>query len=220
MYRDTLNAFSQYWREYGGIIDLLRSPFAHFSFVVTALYAAGYIEIEWRQVVRDSLPTVLGFSLAAYTITFTLMGSALHRALTLAIDKKTGFRLIRIVNATFFHVVVFQAIALLYALLTKGSLIHSIVRASINNEHVAEWLNRQIAFWGDVLGCFFAVYAFFLLLSVGVAMFRLGRISPPVSVANANNNDSEQRVAENAAITATRRFKFIAWLSKRLGLYG
>ncbi|MBO9516717.1 MAG: hypothetical protein J7493_01475 [Porphyrobacter sp.] len=159
----------------------------------------------------------MGFSLAAYTITFTLMGSALHRALTVAIDKKTGHKLIRIVNATFFHVVVFQAIALLYALLTKGSLVPSIVSWTVNDDQVAAWINVRVYFWGDVIGCFFAVYAFFLLLSVGLAMFRLGRISPPV-VASSRGVPEHSQESE-PPVVRTLRFKFVVWLSKRLRLY-
>ena len=182
MYRGLLSTMKQYWTEYGGLRDFLRSPFTHFSLAATGLYVLGFIEVEWRKIVMDSLPTVLGFSLAAYTITFTLMGSALHRALSSAIDHTSGHSLLRIVNSTFFHVVVFQSFALIYALLSKGSLFPSLINWIIESPEISTWINQKIFFLGDVLGCFLSLYAFFLLLSVGIAMFRLGRISPPIPV--------------------------------------
>jgi hypothetical protein len=219
VYKGLLSTIKQYWTEYGGLSDFLRSPFTHFSLAATLLYALGFIEIEWRKIVMDSLPTVLGFSLAAYTITFTLMGSALHRALASAIDNTSGHSLLRIVNSTFFHVVVFQSFALIYALLSKGSLFHSLINWIVESPEVAAWINRKIVFLGDVLGCFLSVYAFFLLLSVGIAMFRLGRISPPAAVTRSANNDDEEEPHNTPSVMQTRRFRFVAWLSKRLGLY-
>ncbi len=218
MYKGLFSTIKQYWTEYGGLGDFLRSPFTHFSFGATTLYGLGYIEVEWREIVIGSLPTVLGFSLAAYTITFTLMGSALHRALTNAKDPNTGLSLIRVVNSTFFHVIVFQALALIYALLSKGTLIGKIISYFITDTVVANWINQKVFYLGDVVGCFLAIYSFFLLLSVGIAMFRLGRITPPVKIAQSANDDDNE-IPEDREITETKRFKFIVWLSKRIGLY-
>ena len=120
MYSALFSIVRSYWRDNGGFSAWVSSPFFHASFIFSLLYLAGVISIDWREIAKSSLPTILGFSLAAYTITFTLMGSALHRALSVAIDKKSGISLIRIVNATFFHVILFQAIALLYSLTSNG----------------------------------------------------------------------------------------------------
>lgn len=219
MYKGLFSTLKQYWAEYGGLVAFVRSPFTHFSLIAAVLYSFGYLNIEWRQIIKSSLPTVLGFSLAAYTITFTLMGSALHRALGAAIDKTSGHSLLRIVNSTFFHVIVFQSIALLYAILSDGSLFTSMVNHIVSDAQISMWINGQIIFWGDALGCFLAVYAFFLLLSVGFAMFRLGRLAPAVAVPSANDDTPEADAAPPLAVVDTRRFRFIVWLSKRLRLY-
>lgn len=226
MYKSTFKIFRTYWIEYGGLVELLCSPFVHAALVLTALYHFGFIDLDWRVTSVGSLPTILGFSLAAYTITFALMGSALHRTLSAKIDKKTGLPLINIVNATFFHVVVFQALGLLYAVSTGGSFAYDLLHRAFEPSRAKHYFSIVYR-TSDDLGFFFTVYSVLLLFSVAIAMYRLGRLGPKIDqlhrraeVANDLARSSpDVSVERSSSVIHTRRFKFVAWLSRRLGLY-
>ncbi|MDG5488259.1 hypothetical protein NYR55_06450 [Sphingomonas sp. BGYR3] len=218
MYSSLLKTIQTYWRENGGFVEWISSPFFHSSVLFSILYSFNIISFDWREISKDSLPTILGFSLAAYTITFTLMGSALHRALSTAIDKKSGMPLIRMVNATFFHVVLFQSLALLFSLSTDGDFYW---RTFGGKPGFADALQVALFFTyygGNFVGCFLTIYGVFLLLSVGLAMFRLGRLTtmPAKSVA-ANSNDLKEE--EDSKVTRTWRFALVKGLAKILRLY-
>ncbi|UNK78579.1 hypothetical protein MNQ96_13575 [Sphingopyxis granuli] len=217
MYTDLFRQINVYWKEYGGWLGFLSSPFVHISAIFTALYAAGYLPIDWHTLAITALPTLLGFSLAAYTITFTLMGSALHRALSAAIDNKSGISLIRTVNSTFFHVVIIQSLALLFSILNKGTLIPEIILA-MPLIHTAKI--NAISFvvsLGNITGFFLVIYSMFLLASIAIGMFRLGRLTPPAPFP-ANESQTNPLVVEPDPIQQTKRFKAVIFIGKLLGL--
>lgn len=221
MYRALLSIFRIYWREYGGVKELVCSPFFHLSLLASLFYSLGWIEFSWREFVISSLPTILGFSLAAYAITFSLMGSALHRALSIAIDKRRGISLIGIVNSTFFHVLVFQIITLTYAIFSKGRLADQLISSLPLESDASDQIYNGIFQFADVFGFFLTTYSLMLLLSVGIAMFRLGRLNPerqsttPAPVAN----DDDGPQSQSRDVTKTLRFRFISRLARMLRLY-
>lgn len=213
-----------YWSEYGGIRELASSPFVHFSALCTFLYWTGSINLNWRNLALQALPTILGFSIAAYAITFSLMGSALHRALSSKIDKTRGIPLISIVNSTFFHVVICQVISLLFAILSEGSLFPQLWRMSPLKTEISTKMVDFSKSFGDLFGFFFTIYSVVLLLSVSLAMFRLGRMAPRHENCQATppksaNDDVDNLNSVKKSVIETRRFKFVAWLSRKLNLY-
>ncbi|MBO6769238.1 MAG: hypothetical protein JJ901_13185 [Erythrobacter sp.] len=182
------------------------------------------VEFGWRALALEAFPTILGFSLAAYAITFSLMGSALHRSLSATMDKRTGIPLIDIVNATFFHVVLVQISVLVFAIMSEGTLAHKILNLTALAENDISATLEAGQYAGDLFGFFLTVYAVSLLLSVALAMYRLGRMAPKhenTSRASSASNDDEKPsgvVPENPTLQS-RRFKFIVWLSKKLRIY-
>lgn len=218
MYSALFGTIRSYWHDYGGFREWLQSPFVHFSVLVTALYMKGVVSLDWEKSAITSLPTVLGFSLAAYTITFTLMGSALHRALSTAVDEKTGMPLIRMVNATFFHVVFFQAISLIYATLTGGTYLWDKLGGKPGFTDTSSALLWIAYNGGRAAGCFLSVYSFTLLFSVCLAMFRLGKLSTKSKL-------PEQKIIQdvhqdnNPPVTDTFRFKIVKTVARILRIY-
>lgn len=205
-------------------MEILKSPFTHGAVFSAVLYVIGLIAVDWRNLAIDSLPTVLGFSIAAYTITFSLMGSALHRALSSSIDRIKGISLLTIVNTTFFHVVFFQSLSLLYSYLSKGSGLYIIfIKMNIGKDDALSIYNYANKF-GDVLGFTLFMYATFLLLSVAVALYRLGGISqrianlPSKGPVPANDQPTVNTFGENG-IVKTWRFKLLVRIAKAMGLY-
>jgi hypothetical protein len=223
MYKTLLLILKTYWRDYGGFREWVASPFLHAAIVITGLYGLGVISFDWRALASSSLPTMLGFSLAAYTITFTLMGSALHRALSSAIDKDSGTPLIRIVNATFFHIVLFQSLALFNAVATQGSFFWEKLGGLPGFGSFRSFVLGITFHGGNLLGCFLITYSILLLFSVGFAMFRLGRLSttvpPPSTRVSANDDGAASEPAPPPAITKTWRFAIVRFVARALRLY-
>jgi hypothetical protein len=225
MYSTLFKILRGYWSDYGGWKEFIRSPFLHLSIFMTFLYAINLIDLDWRAFVIGSLPTILGFSLAAYAITFSLMGSALHRALSTKIDKRSGLPLIKVINSTFFHVLIFQLLALLYSIFSKGNLVANILGSNWFISRNVVPVAKAIYKTSDVLGFFLSSYSTILLLSVGVAMFRLGRLNglpilpSSVPAAQGSTNDNSSAQAGGPGVTGSLRFRFVAWLARSLGLY-
>lgn len=225
MYKALFSIFATYWREYGGKKELLNSPFFHLAALATILFGNGLLEFDWRNFALDAFPTILGLSLAAYAITFSLMGSALHRALTIAVDKRRGLPLVNIVNATFFHVLVFQVLTLVFAVSTRGTAVNRLLRLVPLEKEASDVIMAYIYRFGEITGFFLTTYSLLLLLSVGIAMYRLGRLNPkqdlapediaPTTVTN-DNGESENFGRE---ITGTVRFKILRRLAKVMRLY-
>lgn len=115
--------FQRYRHDYGGFRQLFRSPYLHVSVVLGAIIWADRGKLDWHNLVISSFPTVLGFSLAAYTLTFAFMGSSLHQALRVAVHPSTNASLIRTVNATFFHVVLVQTFILIYSVVSQSTVL-------------------------------------------------------------------------------------------------
>lgn len=169
-------AVKVYWNDYGGWRDLFQSPMFHMSVLIATLASLGMISIEWRVLTTSMMPTILGFSLAAYAITFALMGSKLHIALSDAVDG-TGRPLSRSVNATLFHNVFIQASCLSFAVITKGTLISLVLVQLLGRKGAVSFIEMEHRI-GEWLGLFLLVYAITLLFSSAIAMFRLGRLVP------------------------------------------
>lgn len=225
MYKALGKILSTYWKEYGGFSELLSSPIFHASVFATFLFALGLVEFDWRAFAIDALPTILGLSLAAYAITFSLMGSALHRALSLAVDRRQGIPLINVVNSTFFHVLLFQLAALIFAALSGGTGFNKLI-ALIPLEAEASKSVRELGFLvSQFLGFFLTSYSTMLLLSVGLAMFRLGRLNPTQARLEDERpdpgaaNDDGSAIPAKIDLTKSWRFKLVAKLAKLLGLY-
>lgn len=224
MYKALYLLIRTYWTDYGGWREIVKSPFTHGALLTSVLYLLGFISMDWRTLSVGSLPTVLGFSIAAYTITFSLMGSALHRALSTAVDKVSGISLLTVVNTTFFHVVLFQALSLIYSYISKGDGAYkAMIIVGVQRGEAIKIYNTMRAV-SDVFGFMLFMYATFLLLSVAIALYRLGgmsqRITKAVSTAPTAANDiSGETLDIDRKTMGTIRFKILVMLAKVMGLY-
>lgn len=214
-------AIAIYWSDYGGWSDFLRSPLLHVSVIVAIFESYGLLEIDWRILTIGMMPTILGFSLAAYAITFALMGSRLQAALTNGTDA-SGKSLAITVNATLFHNVFFQAISLAFAVITNGDLLARLISSLNMSRATTNALIHLEITVGNLAGCFFLVYAVFLLFSSGLAMFRLGRLLPsrPAPAVVANDAPPEHHDEPSAHETYGFRWTIIRAVAKILRVKG
>ncbi len=176
-YRQLREILSLYRREYGGFFEWLSSPFVHVSAGVALLATANVITLDWRHLAEEVLPTALGFSLAAYTITFTLMGSTLHTALRTAINQRRNVTLLTMVNVTFFHIVFIQVLALFFAIVSNGGFFYDVLGRPEGTNSYPGRAFFLISESANFVGAFLTIYAVTLLFSIAIAMYRLGRLS-------------------------------------------
>ena len=120
MYKGVAEIFLRYWRAYGGLPALLRSPYFHASLVLLALTFHTWSGPVWWDIVIGALPNLLGFSLAGFAI-FIGFGDERFRAL-LAEPEENETRPTIYVSlcATFVHFIVVQILALIYAVVAKS----------------------------------------------------------------------------------------------------
>jgi hypothetical protein len=158
---------------------MLLSPLTHAALIVAAIYSFGGVSFDWRSVAISTLPTVLGFSLAAYVIIFTLMGGELHSALTQIIAKRRSANYLLIINSTFFHAIFVQVVAYIYSIFSRGDLFAAMARGN----HIIGFpaLDAEILLISatNLTGAFLTSYSLFLILGILVAVFRLASATQP-----------------------------------------
>lgn len=120
-YRGVGATFQAYWRTYGGIIALLKSPYLHFSLVLTFVVAPLWCDSKgmWFDVVMSVVPSVLGFSLGGYAILLAF-GDEQFRLAVSGSDDNGAPSPFMVANAAFIHFIVVSSSALLYALIAKA----------------------------------------------------------------------------------------------------
>src|SRR5437879_3044809 len=67
-YAQVREVFSVYWRAYGGLRALLRSPYFHGALLLTALLSPAWTSGAWWSNVLQVLPNIVGFSIGGYAI--------------------------------------------------------------------------------------------------------------------------------------------------------
>ena len=118
-YQDVLGSLCIYWRAYGGIKALALSPYLHtsavISFIVFGLLDAKTAE-KLPQMIISIIPSMLGFTLGGYAVLIAF-GDDEFRRLLAGNSKENTISPFMMVNATFIHFIILQAISLFVALL-------------------------------------------------------------------------------------------------------
>lgn len=123
MYKGVFNIFTRYWRAYGGLSAMLRSPYLHGALLLLVLTANTWLHLAWWDSVVDALPNLLGFTLGGFAI-FIGFGDESFRAVLSEPDSEDDPKKATIyvsLCATFVHFIVVQISALIFALVA-GSL--------------------------------------------------------------------------------------------------
>ncbi len=158
--------FHRYWRAYGGARALALSPYFHAAALLTALLAPYWLRQPWWDVALSAMPSLLGFTLAGFTIWLGL-GSPRLRELMSRPGADGAPSVYVQVAATFVHFVVTQILALVLALIAKALDFTPAVPASVRS-----WI-EALAPWGHGLGFLVFVYAIMTALAAAMGVFRV-----------------------------------------------
>lgn len=160
--------FSIYWKAYGGIGALLRSPYLHFTAllllpVTINTWAAG----EWWKDPIAALPNLLGFSLAGFAM-FIGFGDERFRELLAEPEDNPSQPTIYVgLCSTFVHFIVVQVLAFIWAYLSQ-----SLNYVSDVMDPIRAWLPFLNALNGGV-GYGLFLYALMSILAATMHVFRI-----------------------------------------------
>ncbi|MFM0042128.1 hypothetical protein [Paraburkholderia sediminicola] len=163
-------ALPGYWKAYGGIKALLKSPFPYLAAVVTGLCYPFWMKDGWWNLVTTVLPCILGFTIAAFTLVLGLGGDVFRRQLHRP-NSRTGVPLYLKISAIFAHQIIVQTLAVVFAIVLAGVWMwpapDSDPWAEINH-----WA-LQVS-WG--LGFFLFVYSVLLVFAGALNIFTLAKM--------------------------------------------
>jgi hypothetical protein len=174
--RTFFSLIRRYFAQYGGWGGVFLSPFFLLAALVTGISYGSWIEPKWISLAQSLIPNLLGFSLGTYAILFNIMTGRLKRALRERTNPN-GTPYLFEMNATFFHFIFLQVIALLWALLFSGTALYDLAHASKSPTILCLFAAAKII--GSAAGFFLLVYAFLLTIAAALVVYRLAGIYDP-----------------------------------------
>lgn len=157
-YARSLDVFIRYWRLYGGIYALVRSPYLHASLVLTLLTTPIWSTTGWWNMTLSVMPNILGFSLGGFAI-FMALGDENFRKLISGSEneEKSPFMTL---SSAFVHFIVLQILSIITSLLSQAA-----SPALVHGYWVVYFL------WA--LSYLLFVYAILSALAATMALFRI-----------------------------------------------
>lgn len=171
-YEDVLNLLEVYYSAYGGARQMVRSPYAHVAILLTMATASLWTRPGWWDLPLSILPNLIGFTLSGYAVVMTISDQKLRSAMIGPIpNRPTAFMA---TNATFFHFLLLQILAILLALIAKSRPLSYFFGSS--KFEIGPFNARFVIAWvGWVIGYCVFVYALTSALAAAAAIFRVGR---------------------------------------------
>ena len=169
-------AISRYWADYGGWSDFVRSPLFHLSVLIAAGSYNIWTKEHWTDLPLSLLPNLLGFSLGAYALIFSLAGEKLLAALN--VEPPDGRpTLLRIINATFLHFILVQTFAIIFALMSRATIVTDAVGLIPIDSIAITKIQCLMTKTAGAFGYWLTIYAVVLLIGAAIAAYRLAIMS-------------------------------------------
>lgn len=169
---------ARYLRDYGGLRSILLSPLFLISLVIALLDYDTWLSGSWVELSQALIPSLLGFSLGTYAILFSLLTGKLKQSLQ-KLATPDGVSFLAMVNATFFHFIFVQILALMWAFLYAGTTLVDLGRLLVPSFPVASDIVSAMAVVGSFAGFLLLIYSFMLILGAALAVYRLAGIREP-----------------------------------------
>jgi hypothetical protein len=170
-WRNQIKTLSHYWKIYGGIYSLFKSPYLHLAIALSAVLAySSYGEIKAAGLAVSVIPSLLGFTVGALAIVLAFSSAKIFTTLAEEGDPKSFFMTL---TAALVHFIVVQVSALVVGIVTQ------IVGSDLL----------------ELLTLFFLFYAIFTALAAGVQLFNTAIIY------NASSSITDEQVSCEADIS-------------------
>ncbi|WP_312795567.1 hypothetical protein [Tianweitania sp.] len=168
----------KYFKAYGGWGAVFGSPLFIVAVLVTGLNFPNWSDRSWVALAQSIIPSLLGFSLGTYAILFSIISARLKGALRTT-KAGHGYAYLEVINATFFHFIFVQVIALLWSLLATGD---GIYQLSYFIGQQFSWnvgVFRTLRLIGLGAGYLLLVYSLVLVISASLVIYRLALLRDP-----------------------------------------
>ena len=176
------NTISRYFTAYGRWRAIFGSPYFLGAVGLATVDYARWISASWVDLTTNLIPSLLGFSLGTYAIIFSLITNRIKRAMK-AIKNNDGVSYLDVVNSTFFHFILVQVLAFVWAILFEAKAIRVTVNYILErgpiSQQVAEGARLSIYYGSSFLGYVLLLYSFLLVMAAAMAVYRLANITDP-----------------------------------------
>ncbi len=119
MYAGIRSIFSRYWRSYGGLHALVRSPYLHLALVLLVITSHFWSAEKWWEQPLSILPNLLGFSLGGLAMFLSFGDEKFRSILAEEPDADQSSPYMELCS-TFVHFIVLQLGALMFALVARS----------------------------------------------------------------------------------------------------
>lgn len=176
--KSIFKVFTKYFRGYGGWRGLFSSPFFYISVFLTVLSNQMWLtsmseEPEWISLSRDMIPDLLGFSLGAYALLFSL-NERVRRAMS-DVNNNRDVSYLDNVNSIFLHFIFVQFIAVSWSFVFDYSDLFALIIANFPFSAVI-FTYVGLYFIGSFFGAFLVFYSISLIVAAAFAVFRLASL--------------------------------------------
>lgn len=113
-----LALLKKYWDSYGGWASIFTSPFTWLSLSITILSSTFWTEDKWIDTPISILPSLLGFTLASYSLWLAFGNEKLNRILSKLKDGNAYSKYMEI-NTSFIHFILVHIICLILSISVK-----------------------------------------------------------------------------------------------------
>lgn len=196
-YTGLQKAFTRYWADYGGWRDLLASPLLHFSSLIAATSYSAWLDPKWSELPLALLPNLLGFSLGAYALIFSLADANLLAALNAPTPNGSPTNL-RMINATFLHFILVQTFAIIFALCNRSTLAVDLIAQTGLSPCSKITLSKLLIYTAGAFGYFLTIYAVVLLIGAALAAYRLAIMSGKAASLKVKKEQEEANLKSRA----------------------
>jgi len=183
-YKGVWEILKRYWCFYGGLAAILLSPYFHASVFFALTMTHYWLYCPWWDVALSALPTILGFTLAGFTIWLGFGDEKFRRLISIQSNDKKPSPYMG-VSSGFAHFVIVQITAFLTALWAKGA------NFKLPEGH---WLIDYISWLapvGNFIGFLLFIYAIMTALAATLGVFRAAswydrhrQVSKPTEASN------------------------------------
>lgn len=163
------------YQSYGGRNALLSSAYLWISAAITFSLSDFASGGAWANYALTVMPTLAGFSIAAFAIFFAVLDPKSQEALKKPEPTLDGRSPLLVLASAVIHAVVVQLAAILFALVYIGGPLQFLERilATLGTCYDATTAFSLLAAYGSLLGLFFLVYGILLVLAAALSIFRL-----------------------------------------------
>lgn len=162
-----LSGLNAVYRSHGGIYSIFYSGYFWTSFALALIVWQGAVEPKWSTFATQGMPALIGFSIAAFAIFFSVLDVDSRIALGKPEPRLNQRRPILIIFSSVVHSIIVQSFTLIFALIYE----FKPFRVYVGGVDPIQWN----LFW-DFIGISFTFYSILLIVAAVVSIFRMMEI--------------------------------------------